>query len=772
MFFGEYQTLRENIMKEILKLSLVLLLIFTTSFVLAQEQGIITGKVRDAENGAPLPFVNVLVAGTRFGSATDEAGRFRISVPPGDYTVVVSCLSYRKVSLSNISVQAGASTELQIALDRQPIVVEEVVVTAGEELACPYAEMSNQVIHQNCCCRDVGGLFRQIPGASAVRRGGTALDPVFRGSQGDQLNVTIDGGMHVNGACPNRMDPPAFHVDAEDLEKVEIVKGPYTVRLGPTLGGVVNFVMAKPQRFAKFEIHGKAEVTYESAYQGRNGRLSLLGGNEGYDFNLTAGAKNYRDYRDGNGTEVSSAFRAIHYAAKFGFNPSVNHRIQLSHRQSFARDLMYPALPMDADKDDTQMYAIDYLGGGFLQWLESIAAKVYFSRVDHVMSNTRRPNYQMLHAITDVNTTTLGGRFEGRVRIHSSQLSLGVDYFDLNKYGMRTRDMLTGPMAGKHFDDIVWPDAEMNNLGVFAELRNPLSASIFLTFGARLDYGQSQARHPDTSFVKVASSELSKDEVTWSGDVHFLYRFSEHLESGITIGRGVRFPNITERYIYLLPVGLDRYDYLGNPGLKPEENWQGEVRMKGEHGLVSVEFSAFYSRLTNYISARLESGVTQRSPDVLGVKRFDNINRASKFGGEVQAKVKVSSTLSVEGTMFYTRGQNEDTREPLPDIPPLESQLRIRYEVFDGRGWVQLMGRWVAEQNRISKDFGEQPTPGFALLNLRAGMHFARFIEVAIGVENLLDKAYYEHLNRKRRTDMMPIYEPGRNVVLQVNLEY
>jgi len=44
-------------------------------------------------------------------------------------------------------------------------------------------------------------------------------------------------------------------------------------------------------------------------------------------------------------------------------------------------------------------------------------------------------------------------------------------------------------------------------------------------------------------------------------------------------------------------------------------------------------------------------------------------------------------------------------------------------------------------------------------------------IEVVAAVENLLDEAYYEHLNRKSRTDMVPLYEPGRNIALGLSLE-
>jgi len=758
-------------MKALAKLTFILWLLGSVLPGRAQELATFKGLVRDAQSGAPLAFADVVLVGTRFGAATDEAGRFSMLIPPGAYTVRISMIGYAALT-QRVELRAALVEEGVFKLQRKPIVIEEVVVTAEGEPSCPCAEMSSQEIHESCCCRDVGELFRAIPGASAVKRGGTALDPVFRGSQGEQLNVTIDGGVHVNGACPNRMDPPSFHVEAEDLEKVEVIKGPYAVRFGPAIGGVVNLIMARPKQISRFEMHGKLETNYESAYLGRKGRLSLWGGSRGYDFRLDVGREHYGNYEDGRGREVPSEFRTTHYAMKVGANLSPGHRLQFSHRQSFARDLLYPALPMDADRDDTQMFALDYRGGGFHHRLESISAKAYFSRVDHLMSNTRRPNHSMVHAVTDVKTQTLGGRIEGVVRAGSGALlSIGADYSDLEKDGVRTRDFVAGPMAGKHFDDVIWPDAEMKDLGFFAELRHGITPKIFSTLGARLDLGQSRARHLDPAFPNGSSSSFRKSELAWSGSAHLSHHLAEPIEVGVTVGRGVRFPSITERYIYLLPVGLDRYDYLGSPTLKPEENWQGELTLESRYGRISFEGSMFYSRLVNYISARVEPGLKPRSPDVLGVKRYSNLHRASKIGGELQIAAKVTSALSVQGILFYARGTNNDTSEPLPEMPPLEGQLRIRYEAFNGRGWVQFMGRWAAEQNRISKAFGETATPGFGVVNLRVGMRIARLIEVVAAVENLLDEAYYEHLNRKSRTDMVPLYEPGRNIALGLSLE-
>jgi len=39
----------------------------------------------------------------------------------------------------------------------------------------------------------------------------------------------------------------------------------------------------------------------------------------------------------------------------------------------------------------------------------------------------------------------------------------------------------------------------------------------------------------------------------------------------------VRSPDMVERYVTLLPVGFDKFDYLGDPQLKPEVNNQADI---------------------------------------------------------------------------------------------------------------------------------------------------------------------------------------------------
>ena len=94
--------------------------------------------------------------------------------------------------------------------------------------------------------RNVSDLFKDIPGFGIIKRGAYASEPVFRAFKYEQLNVQYDGGMKILNACPNRMDPITTHVIPEEIERIEVVKGPFTVRFGQNFGGIINMVSKTP----------------------------------------------------------------------------------------------------------------------------------------------------------------------------------------------------------------------------------------------------------------------------------------------------------------------------------------------------------------------------------------------------------------------------------------------------------------------------------------------------------------------------------------------
>lgn len=77
--------------------ALLLVALLLLSSVSAHAQSEISGTVRDAKSGRPLPRANVFLEGTTHGTATDDSGRFSLEgIRPGSYTVIISMVGYAK----------------------------------------------------------------------------------------------------------------------------------------------------------------------------------------------------------------------------------------------------------------------------------------------------------------------------------------------------------------------------------------------------------------------------------------------------------------------------------------------------------------------------------------------------------------------------------------------------------------------------------------------------------------------------------------------------
>jgi iron complex outermembrane receptor protein len=93
--------------------------------------------------------------------------------------------------------------------------------------------------------RDAGEALALLPGLEKVRKGGIANDVSLRGQKGDSLAVRIDGHA-LHGACPNRMDPPAFHIDFAEIERIVVHRGPFDAATGG-LAGSIDILSRKPE---------------------------------------------------------------------------------------------------------------------------------------------------------------------------------------------------------------------------------------------------------------------------------------------------------------------------------------------------------------------------------------------------------------------------------------------------------------------------------------------------------------------------------------------
>ncbi len=637
--------------------------------------------------------------------------------------------------------------------------------------------------------KDVGSLMRHIPNVNGIRKGGAVLDPVVRGFKYSQLNVQLNGGQKIEGGCPNRMDPATAHVDVDDIRSLEVIKGPFALRYGPNFGGVVNMKTIQPLPQHKFKINVGAMMGYESNWQGFKQRLSVDGGNDKIFFSLSGNMKKYGDYEDGNGNEVQSSFDRYNYTAQLGFSPLKNNYLIVSYDRSYGKNVNFPALPMDEREDNTHLASLDYKAINISRTFEEFNAKFYFSDVSHLMDNKERPFSDTVVAVSDIQARNYGFRLDGSFAFGENTLVFGTDYEHILKDGDRNKTKILEPTMPA-MNEKLWNDAQIQNNGLFVLYRREFG-KLMLDAALRTDFNR--ANSGEMKLVKMGNVVYSDTDVesnftNISASVGGQFHFSKKFVLKLALGRGVRSPDMNERFIMFLPIGYDNYDYLGNPKLKPEANNEVDISARyifPKAGILEGGF--FFSYVTDYITGQLvpESVAKPQTKGVYGVKQFYNEDDVYLRGFELSYQTPESKKWGVRARAACTRGINpevtkyiiengevtgEETvkNDPLPEIPPLEGAVDVYYRFFDGKLIPNINVRMVAAQNQISEAYMEEKSPGFVLLNFNFSYEFNTYLKLSGGVSNILDKAYYEHLNRRIIGGKGNLYEPGRVFYLNV----
>jgi iron complex outermembrane receptor protein len=618
---------------------------------------------------------------------------------------------------------------------------------------------------------DAASILTSLPEIAVIRKSGSyGFDPVLRGFKYEQLNIIIDGAQTAIAACPNRMDPPASQIAPNMMGQVEILKGPYNLRYGSNFGGTINFITTKAQYQPSSKLTGRVSTGYES-----NGNIMRAEGMIGhlgpkYNVKLFGSFSKGANYLDGNGDEIPSSFQRASFGTKMGFKPTERQSLNLSVNGNFARDVDFAALNMDLRSDDTWLVQLDHQIEFNSNNLKNWTTNVYGSFVNHVMDNLSKPlDPRMVNAITDATTKTMGGRTEGFFKYSSSKLYVGADYKFETANGERARQFLMGPNAGRTLYDNVWQDGQISKAGLFAEMTQSLN-TWQLVFSTRLENNKASIDDSQPEFSGIYTS-TSSNQFNLSMSLGLIKNWSK-FSAGFWLGRAQRSGSLTERYINYFPVGVDAYEMLGNPILKAEVNNQIDLNLSYQSVSSKLSIEGFFSVLPNYISSVIRPDLSPRIPSSAGVRQYINIDNARLMGAELSWSQGLFLGLTQQLNLAYTVGQDLEIDQPLPEIAPFDLRYSLQGRYLKDKLKALASFRFVAEQSRISTEFGESITPSFTLVGLQLGYRFNSNIGLQASVDNLFDVAFYEHLNRPRPgSPPQPIYAPGRNIALTLTID-
>ncbi|MBN2706978.1 MAG: TonB-dependent receptor plug domain-containing protein, partial [Deltaproteobacteria bacterium] len=233
--------------------------------------------------------------------------------------------------------------------------IDDLVVTATRTATAGFdlpasVEVVNQEQLQRLNPPTAGQPLAELPGVSLARDGYWEISPVIRGLGGNRVLVLIDGDRESNlwaGRAP--LTP---FLDAFDVSRIEVVKGPASVLYGSdALGGVVNILTSRPD-YAEAEawtLVGRLGGRYAGVDQGWSGGASLSGGGHGFDFGLTVSARDADNFEAGGGSEVANSQyegAGLNFRGRYFFTD--NQDLSLDLRSNRISDMGVPQKALSA----------------------------------------------------------------------------------------------------------------------------------------------------------------------------------------------------------------------------------------------------------------------------------------------------------------------------------------------------------------------------------------------------------------------------------------
>ncbi len=609
---------------------------------------------------------------------------------------------------------------------------------------------------------DLGeALSKKIPSVTISRRSGIANDIILRGQKRDNINVIIDGGK-IYGGCPNRMDPPISHVVTSNIDSVTVNEGPYDVENFGTLSGIVKVYTKAPKKGLSGEVNLNA-----GSFDYKKGWVTIQGGNDLVKALFTFSKETSEQYKDGDGDrfndqlkkagapagnlyqkqyEDMDAYTKKSFMGKLFFNISDNQELRLSYTANRSDDVLYPNSPMDAIKDDSDLYNVQYTIKNLSKYSKQLKILYYYSKVDHPMSNRYRNAVKKMPEMTNhMKSYIQGARIKNSFDLTDDVLlSYGID---ASKRVWKGTYYKNGTYAGPSLNNAITKNGGIFVEGVKKFANNELKAG--------LRYDSTDIRNSGNY------NEPSYDSL--NGYLFNTFHYDENTDIFAGLGVAHRVPD--GRELYFFKKGL-----VGTPDLDQTRNSEIDLGIKKNFENSSLKLKVFYSKLDNYIYFDMSRPQN----------KFVNID-AKIYGAELSGTILASEALSFDYGVIYQRGKKDDplpgqTDTDLADITPIRGILTANYS-YDNKTELSFeviaQGKWT----HYDQDNGEQQLDGFATANFKLKRELMDKMDLTIGVDNIFNKTYaasntYNDLtlivaggNKK-----VKLNEPGR--YMYMNLSY
>ncbi|GAB5046600.1 TonB-dependent receptor plug domain-containing protein [Thermodesulfovibrio sp. TK110] len=611
--------------------------------------------------------------------------------------------------------------------------LEEIVVTATRveepKKDLPY---SVQVITQedikNSVAKNAGDLIAEASIGHVHKYPGLLTSIIglrgFRTDIFDDLKSRVL--VLINGNRAGTVNLATIPVD--DIERVEIVKGPASVLYGSSaMGGVINIITKQGKEEG---IHGLAGVETGS-WQFWKTRAELNGKKGDFDFYVSASRSAIDDYSAKNyGKIENTGYNDESVSIRSGYSFFDKQHISFGFQHWKGWNIGLPGARYSPDPDDHKDIERNRFDLGYKT--ETFKAEYYFTK-------ERTEYYEGSVAgkweVTLKNTTTQGATIQKIFSIDDHRIIIGGQWDRIEIKSSRN--------TGAPYN----PNSEYDSYGLFSEGRLSLfDKKLLLNAGIRYDYFENEIL-PTEGINSLKPRKENLDHITIRGGI--LYKITDNFSIKANAGTAFRAPAPDELAAdYIASWGTH---YIGNPDLKPEKSKSYDTGLSYTKDFFNAELTFFHSEFKDKIISYYDS--------ILKAQTFKNVEGATIQGieGSISYDIGIVSGLSFSLKPFvnFTYNTRYSTKDEV-EIQKYGKTLQYTPKCTASFGIMAARDKWdlrlvanytgdekVVDWNPSSKNYGKVVDKSdFTVVNLKGSYRPVKNLELTLSVENLFDRAY------------------------------
>ena len=675
--------------------------------------------------------------------------------------------------------------------------------TKLKHATAPVSIVTPQVLRATASTNIIDAIAHQ-PGVSQLTTGGSISKPIIRGLGYNRVVVMSEG---VRQEGQQWGDEHGVEVDGSSVGSVEILKGPASLMYGSDAMAGVVILHAQPTL-----ADGEMRANVSSEYQTNNGlfsyNLSMAGNQRGFVWDARFSDKMAHAYKNKyDGYVPGSQFRERAGRLMLGLNKSWGHS-----RLTWTAYHLTPGI-IEGERDEITGELICNTSD-----IKTYSKSLPFQQVKHyklVWDNSLNLNNGYLKAIIGYQQNRRQ-EFEEDMDEYELYFKLHTLTYDLryvtNEFdGWKLSTGIGGmyQKSGNEGKEYLIPDYRLFDFGVYATATKTLGDRWTLNGGVRYDHrrlhGDALQEDGEWRFT-----DFSRHFNGVTGSVGAVCNLNDHLNLRLNLARGFRTPNMSELASNGVHEGSIRYE-LGEQDLKAEYSLQADLGLDFTSRYISAQLALFANRIDNYIFTHRLNEEIEEGYLTYAYTQGD----ARLLGFEAGIDFHPVHSVHFSNSFSYVDAQlmnaSADTKYlPFTPAPRWSSELKwellhhshstikhhhsdyasalshIASHVSRAVSGLSFNNLYVAagldcylKQSHIySADDTETVTPGYALLNLSAGTDIQikgkKIAELYVTADNLLNKAYQNHLSRLKYADentvtgRRGVYNMGRNITFKV----